>query len=303
MSNFTRRISDFSGFKERMGADPFLHKIDEELLRRGRAFLAFRNDEATIYYNGNQLCNLSGAVGYLPSVYNHYLPLLRSKTLRKELRKENLQEKAWLEACGLGNFSFSSVYDEILDNIKKEESPESVQASRFYRFSPLNQAEDHDIILLDVEAAFSFTGEKTDRIDLVFYHKKNRQLMFVEVKRLSDDRLYPKVDARGSKPAEVLGQLTRYRKRCQDEAHIINAEYNKVIAYYNELSGGNMEPLETTSQPLLGLLLVEFTRSARDQENKKQVQSMLKEAGFKYYAVGDTASVTPATLTAIYNNL
>ena len=62
-----------------------------------------------------------------------------------------------------------------------------------------------------------------------------------------------------------------------------------------------MELIEDNSKPLLGLLIVEFTRSTKDQENKKRVQAMLKDKKFKYYAVGNTSSVTPSTLTAIYN--
>ena len=303
MSNFTRIITDFSALNDRIKTNYFLNKVNEELIRVGRAFLAIRNDEATVYYNGNQLCNLIAANGYLPLVYNHYLPVIRSQTLRKALRKESFSEDEWLRATNLGSASFASVYDEILDNIKKEESPESLQVSRFYRFSPLNLEEEHKIVLLDVEAAFSYTGEKTDRIDLVFYHTTKRRLMFVEVKRLSDDRLRPKVDSNGNKTAEaeVIDQLTRYNNRCKGEAHEINAEYNKVISYYNALAGKNMALIDENSEPLLGLLIVEFTRSAKDQEAKKRVQAMLKDNNFKCYAVGNTSSVTPSTLTAIYN--
>ena len=303
MSNFTRNLTNAPLFTHSLKTQPFLQKVDKDLLRTGLAFLAFRNDEATIYFNGNQLCNLTATNGYLPSIYNHYLPVIRSQTLRKERRKENLLEDAWLKETNLTSTSFSSVYDEILDNIEKEESPESLQASRFYRFSPLNQSEEHEIVLLDVEAAFSETGAKTDRIDLVFYHTIQQQLMFVEVKRLSDDRLYPKEDSHGNQTAEaeVLGQLKRYDDRCKGEAHTINKEYNKVISFYNSLSGRNMKPIEENSVPLLGLLLVEFTRSADDQKHKKQVQDMLKGKNFKWYAIGNTSSVTPATLTAIYN--
>ena len=288
-----------------METHPFLSKVNKELVQSGRAFLAFRNDESTVYYNGNQLCNLSASDGFLPSIYNHYLPLVRSQTLRNALRKENYLETSWLKESNLHDASFSSVFEEILDNIEKEVSPESLQASRFYQFSPLNQALTHEIVLLDVEAAFSFTGEKTDRIDLVFYHTTERSLMFIEAKRLSDARLYPKADAHGqiTKSAEVIDQLDRYRKRLKDEAHEINAQYNYVISYYNALSDRAMPLIAEDSMPVLGLLLVEFTRSAKDRENKKSVQALLKDKNYKCYAVGNTSSVTSATLTAIYDSM
>lgn len=307
MSNFTRKITDFSALKNSLENNSFMQKIDEELIRKGQAFLAFRNNETTVYYNGNQLFNSTEKNSYSPSVYNHYLPLMRSQTLRNECRKETFLEDAWLKETKLNNSSFLSIYDEILDNIEKEESPESLQASRFYQFSPLNENLDHEIVLLDVEAAFAESKQPneqnqtnkqpTDRIDLVFYHTVKRQLMFIEVKRLSDDRLKEKSNA----PAEVIAQLTRYSERCKKETAIISKEYNNVIEYYNKLSKKNMPLINEDSRPLLGLLLVEFTRSTKDKNAKKDVEEILKTNNFKWYAIGNTSNVTSSTLTAIYN--
>lgn len=186
MSNFTRKIDDMKALQKQLTTDGFLQAINRELIQTGRAFLAFRNDEATIYYNGNQLCNLPGSQGYEPMVYNHYLPITRSRTLSKKQKKELYTIGQWRKNIGSKKLSFESVIKEILDNLEKESSPESLQASRFYRFSPLNTKTTPEIVLLDIEAAFSSSDEKTDRIDLVFYHRKDRRLMFVEVKRLSD---------------------------------------------------------------------------------------------------------------------
>ena len=204
------------------------------------------------------------------------------------------------------HITFEDVLHEILDNLKKEKSPESLQASRFYRFSPLNRLEEHEIILLDVEAAFSHSGETTDRIDLVFYHTIERRLMFIEVKRLSDSRLYPKngVQKQGL-PAEVIAQLTRYKKRLDLESRQIREQYNNAINYYNTLSGKCLSPIDPDSPPLLGLLLVEFTCSAKDRSNKKYVQAQITDNGFKMYAIGNTANTTQddRTIAAIYKSL
>lgn len=299
MSNFTRIITDYAAFRQCMDTNQFLQKAKEELIQTGRAFLAFRNDNATIYYNGSQLCSLYASNGYEPSIYDHYLPLVRSQTLRNELKKENYTEDMWRKKCGLREETFTDVFEEILDNIEKEQSPESVQASRFYQFSPLNPLADRDIVLLDVEAAFSFTGVKTDRIDLVFYHTKEKRLMFIEVKRLSDSRLYPNPRRNAQEP-EVVEQLGRYRDRLNKEKQDINEQYNNVVSYYNTLSGENLPAIPGDSVPVLGLLLVEFTLSAKDRENKKSVLSMLKEKKFGSYAVGDTSSVKASTLKAMY---
>lgn len=304
MSNFTRKIGNMDALQNQLTTNGFLYEIYHELIQTGRAFLAFRNDEATIYYNGNQLCSLSGSSGYDPAIYNHYLPITRSRTLASHQKKESYSIEQWRKSIGSGDLSFESVINEILDNLEKESSPESLQASRFYRFSPLNRKANHEIVLLDIEAAFSGTGEKTDRIDLVFYHKVDRRLMFVEVKRLSDSRLYSKSNAKGAVEAEVMGQLKSYKDRLDKKFQQINSQYSNVIDYYNALSGGNIPRIIPDSKPLFGLLLVEFSRSARDQERKRTVQEMIAENHFKMYAIGNTANATKdSTILAIYKAL
>ena len=301
MSNFTRKISNMDALQNQLNTNGFLHEVNHKLIQNGRAFLAFRNDEATIYYNGNQLCSLSGSSGYEPTIYNHYLPITRSRTLASHKKKEPYSIEQWRKSIGSGDLSFESVINEILDNLEKESSPESLQDSRFYRFSPLNRQANHEIVLLDIEAAFSGTGEKTDRIDLVFYHKVDRRLMFVEVKRLSDSRLYIKSGTKGAVEAEVIGQLKSYKDRLDKKFQQINSQYSNVIDYYNALSGGNIPRIIPNSKPLFGLLLVEFSRSARDQERKEAVQEMIAKEDFKMYAIGNTANATKgSTIAAIY---
>ena len=99
--------------------------------------------------------------------------------------------------------------------------------------------------------------------------------MFVEVKRLSDSRLYIKSGTKGAVEAEVIGQLKSYKDRLDKKFQQINSQYSNVVDYYNALSGGNIPRIIPNSKPLFGLLLVEFSRSARDQERKKAVQEMI----------------------------
>lgn len=300
-SNFKRSITDFAAFEDRLQHDDFLQAVYKEYVQRGTAMLTFRDEEATIYYHGNQLCNLKSSpkkeLSFAPTVYNRYLPLLRSQVLSTERKAENCSEQTWLEEAKIAGYSYRSVLPEILDHIMKDRSPESAQVSQFYRFSPLNCSENHEIILLDVEAAFSCSGEKTDRIDAVFYHTVKRRLMFVEVKRLSDSR----VQEKGSAPAEVVEQLNRYRNTIESEKDNIISQYNRVINYYNHLSGKQIPDIADI-EPLLGLLLVEFTRSQKDQTKKKAVISTLEREHFNVYAIGNTAHMTEeSTLAAIYS--
>lgn len=301
MSNFSRKITDFDLLRDVLAKNPFLNQVTRDLILRGEAFLAFRQDQATIYYKGNQLCHLRADKAYIPRIYNHYLPLTRSRTLTGFQRKEPFSLEDWRASTGQANLSFEEVLPEILDHLEKESSPEGFQASNFYHFSPLNSRESHEIILLDIEAAFSESGQKTDRIDLVFYHKVHGHLLFLEMKRLVDPRLYRKTK---DKVPKVIDQLTGYKNRLEAEFQNINRQYNQVIDYYNILAGGNIPPLALDSKPLLGLLLVDFKGNDRDQEAKRRVQKMIEENHFKVYSLGNTVHAsTDSTLKAIYRNL
>ena len=302
-SNFRRNITDFTSFENQLQNNDFLQIVYRDYVQQGTAMLTFRDEEATIYYHGNQLCNLKAApqqsVSFLPTIYNRYLPLLRSQVISTNLKAENYLESTWLEKAKISGYSYSSVLPEILDNINKDSSPESTQVSRFYKFSPLNCTKNSEILLLDVEAAFSCTGEKTDRIDAVFYHTGKRRLMFVEVKRLSDSRVQEKKGAQ----AEVIQQMKGYQDTIRNEKTNIIAQYNCVIDYYNKLSKSKKQiPAIADVEPLLGLLLVEFTSSQKDQEKKKAVISTLKQENFNVYAIGNTNHMTEeSTLAAIYS--
>lgn len=305
MAHFVREITNFFEFEKQLKDNCFLESIHNLLLKNGRALLTFRNDEATIYYNGNQLCNISATNGFQPSIYNQYLPITRShiRDTQRNCAKENYIESQWQDDIKCSHLSFVEVLSEIIDNIEKDSSPESLQASRFYRFSPLNSSENHKIVLLDIEAAFATPRGKTERIDLVFYHTEEQQLFFVEVKRLSDTRIKIKKDADGIviPPKKAIEQLNAYKNRIDTDRANIISQYNNVIRYYNTLlKSTTIKSIPQNSVPKLGLLLVEYT--SHDKEEVKDIKTVINANGHKVYAIGDTARMTEdKTLAAIYN--
>lgn len=283
-SNFSRYIENFADFKNAI-SQGFLSDVKHTLLENGKAFLAFRNEEATIYYHGNQLCNLVEKQKFDPTVYDRYLPLCRSKVLEAKKAK-NLNETEWLNDTEIIGKTFADVLPEICDNIEKDSSPESLQASRFYHFSPLNRSQNSPIVLLDVEAAFADSDEK-NRIDLVFYHIDDRRLVFVEVKRLHDKRWGNKDSLNFAK---VIEQMERYRELLKTKEEIVKTQYNRTIEYYNSLSGRQM-PLISDKKPILGLLLVEHSENEEDIKKIEGIQKALAEVGFGVSNIGNTESV------------
>jgi len=287
-SNFSRHIENFAAFNAAMGQG-LLAKINHDFLETGKAFLAFRREEATIYYHGNQLCNLPAKnrdeAPFTPTVYNLYLPLLRSSLLSSKTKK-NFTEAQWLDNAKISGKTFAEILPEICDNIEKDSSPESTQASIFYHFSPLNRAQNSPLILLDVEAAFTESDEK-NRIDLVFYHINDQRLVFVEVKRLHDTRWGNKncLDT-----AKVIGQMKRYRDLLKANEGTITTQYNKAIEHYNALSGRQMLPIGD-KKPILGLLLVEHSETEADLEKIENIRYALAKEEFGVGNIGNTESI------------
>lgn len=296
VSNFTREIKDFSGFEHSWGNDGFLKRVDANLVKCGKALLTFRNDEASVYYNGNRLCNLAPQ-NFEPKINDLFLPFTRSKRINGQKQVEYMTEAEWKTSVGLAalKYSFDEVFPEILSNITFHQTDESFQVTGLYPYSPMNISNTSSIILLDIEAAFSATGQDTDRIDVVLYHTEERRLIFVEVKGLWDDRLKSK---KGNDPA-IITQMENYQKRINHEKNNIRVQYNRVIDYYNALSGRNI-PYIGEETPLLGLLLVGFKANNKDSQKRKDVKTMLRKANIKYKDIGDTSNVTEKTLLDLY---
>ena len=334
MYNFTREIKDIDKLKNQLQNNKFLKMVNADMLQTGNALLAFRNNEATIYYEGRRFCNLKhkskdendNVRFYCPTICNLYLPVLRSIVGPKVKNKntENVDEEAYINKTN-GACSFSSVLPEILDNMEKERDAEAYQASRFYQFSPLSSTASHNILLLDIEASFSSEkrGENKkdiDRIDLVFYHTEKKRLMFVEVKRLNDERWrrkkqqdeeeqQDKKDNAAVDTEEVIKQMKKYRAWIEDPDNNIKEQYNNVISYYNYIANKKI-PSIGDEKPLLGLLLVEFSRDKYDSDRKKCIYEAFKKEGFGVSSIGDTDSISKndsdkanKSLEKIYSNI
>lgn len=110
MSNFSRNISDFGMLKNQLLSNEFLQRLNVDLIQTGQAFFAFRNEEATVYYKGNQLCNLAASNGYAPTIYNHYLPITRSQTISGSRKKSHIRSNNGREPLGVQTYHLGMWY-------------------------------------------------------------------------------------------------------------------------------------------------------------------------------------------------
>ena len=307
MTSFKREINNLATIKALWdNGGGFLRKVRTSYIERGEAILTFRRDQATLYYNGNQLSNLA-APEYMPTINELFLPLLRSHVLGKRSNGNNdaheyIDETEWKLRSNMetSKIEFSDVLLEICSNISAHKTPESYLVSKLYKYSPLNPGNNSSIVLLDVEAVFAVPGtRKSDRIDLVFYNIDEKQLIFVEAKGLWDGRLFD--NEKKKRPAEIIDQMSRYHRILTDpdERSNIKVQYNNVIEYYNYIGDLSLPTIED-KEPLLGLLVFGYDGSIEDTEKLNQVKQILCGAKIKHYCVGDTQNVTKKTLEAIY---
>lgn len=148
-------------------------------------------------------------------------------------------------SCFIVN-NFYDGYESIKQNISIYAKPEATLTSGFYAKSFFNPSVRGNYYLLDIEAAFEKQegvlfdcedGEDkkrkgTDRIDAVFFDKKQRQIVFCEVKRFDDTRIYEK-----NGTIEVIDQLERYKNQIAKKRSEIISAYNHAMNIYRELFG------------------------------------------------------------------
>ena len=288
----------------------FLNDVYVNQITFGDAILTIRpNDAATAYYKGRQLFTVENMITRSePKIYSRYLPIVRSdvllkiKNTQRILNKQPLGEPTMTEIQWQSRvqtqLGFSHVRPEILDNIKKDSWPEGTQVSYLYHFSPLTVNNVSEIILLDVEAAFSHDGTRlSERIDVVLFNTVKRQLLFLEVKRLSDQRL----ESKGGNDPVIVSQLKQYQSVINSQNSNIIAQYNHVIETYNILSGKQYPYINNEMEIKLGLLVVDYNRG--NLNKLKTLKKDLAQTNIKVLSIGHLKHVTAGTLADWYRKL
>ena len=294
-------------FTRSLNTDVLGKYLDEQIffknilkdVERGEVFFAIRDNQITFYYRGAQLCSIKGNENYTPRINSAYLPIARTFTNEKKY----LDEKEWKEIAGTEK-NFSDIYKEIKLIIDESERPEGAQISSLYKFSPLSNQTDKNIILLDIESAFaesskhSSSGKKeVERFDTVFFDIKEKQLIVIEVKRLKDNRL---------QTDEIHEQMNSYKNLIKTEKDIIVSQFNNSIEYYNSLNKEYFEknnkeiPMIDKSKPiLLGLLITAFNSNS----DKEIIRKLKNERKFPVFQMGNLNSAKSESLNNWIKNI
>lgn len=293
-STFNRDYSDIQieSVKEEIASDGYIRKLYGDMTR-GNVLLTLRpNKKCSFYLKGRNICDLMEGHDYKAVVDSLYLPI--AKSMRNRF-SEGLSEKMWQDLCNLNGHTFAECYEEIEDNAIMKADAEAAQVAGLYQFSPF-ATNDSDIILLDIESKFSYSNSDINdkRIDVVLYHVRNRQLIFIEVKRLADDRLQKK----GELQQEIVHQMDGYKELIDNEQHEIIQEFNKTIRALNGIGGYSIPEIDENKDILLGLLITEYKNT-----DVKVVNSLTKSIAYPVVAIGNVANSKKETIDEWYKKL
>lgn len=179
-----------------------------------------RDGHVTVYYRGGALLRSLRLDGpsLVADVHPKYIPVRSSNrsSVRLMWRDSGFAFAEQIEAMPFGSGSSDALaaYKEQMAKVPRPEA-EIVQQI----------IERSENVIVDQEVAFQEPGERRDKIDLCHYDLGLQKLVFVEVKRVDDTRLF-KPDGR----PEVLDQLAAYSQRLElNRSRVLDA-YRTVVA-------------------------------------------------------------------------
>ena len=124
-------------------------------------------------------------------------------------------------------------------------------------------------------------NKKTDRIDILLYDNKEKQLLFCEAKHFSNSEIWAE---KGNKP-QLITQLKSYDNQIDTKKERILKAYTTAFEEYNQLMGTNLQPPHSICEKC-GLLIFDF-----DNNQKNKIKELLIDdeslAERKYKMIGN----------------
>ena len=202
-------------------------------------FPAIRNSEIGFYYKGGLLFNYNCS-NHQFKTHIKYAAVINNGNKDSYLSETTLKNSSLIT-------DFSVGYDRIKENCKNYSGIEALGVSHLYhKFSYLNTNE--EVVVLDIETVFSDSNNKSDRIDILLFNKKEKKLMFVEAKHYSNPELWA---SSGNCP-KVYNQIERYNRIIKNCKNTILSAYREYIDICNKLFNLNLPyPLDIVNETKL----------------------------------------------------
>lgn len=246
----------------------------------GTVFFAIRGGYVDFYYRGGRLFHFKKEF----STHKKYASVIQSPS-------DYISESDFDRNLRLIR-DFTEGYVQIKENCSLYAGEEAKGISTVYHANSFVK-QDQDIVVLDIEVSFRATEENRtqDRIDLLLFNKKSRQLRFYETKHFSNGQLW---SAAGTRP-KVVSQIRRYETQISREKHQIVNQYRNYVNHVNELFGCDLPAPEAIDEHA-PLLVFGFDRDQLKGRIKKLLLEDKSLDGVRYYFVGKISAVNVANM-------
>jgi len=256
-----------------LGNKLFTEKLCPDI-EKGTVFPAIRAGRIDFYHKGGKL--FSYKKGF--STHKKYASVIKYKG--EYISELDLQQKVEVIA------SFSDGYERIKENCSLYSGDEAEGISRLYHRYPFTN-NGLDVVVLDIEISFKAKskGRTQDRIDILLFNKKTKQLRFYEAKHYSNSELW----AVENRLPKVVSQIRRYEKQIEKEESIIS-QYCNYVRIINSLFGCDIPKPESIDKKVT-LLVFGYDR---DQQRGHMQRLLLEDgslAGIQHYFIGNISAV------------
>ncbi len=259
-----------------LGNKLFTEKLCPDI-EKGTVFPAIRGEYLCFYYKGGNLFSYTNKKGF--STHKKYASAIRSGS--DYISESDLHQKVEVIT------NFFDGYEEIKENCSLYSGVEAEGVSRLYHKYPFTK-NDLDIVVLDIEISFKAKSKERsqDRIDILLFNKKAKQLRFYEAKHYSNSELWA---VEGTSP-KVVSQVQRYQEQIQEEGKDILFQYCNYVRIMNILFDCDIPEPESIDKKVT-LLVFGYDR---DQQKGRMQRLLLEDeslAGIQHYFIGNISAV------------
>lgn len=254
-----------------------------------KIFPAIRENLMDFYYNGGRLFQYDGNdfithIKYASAIINE---------------QDYIKDRNLISAKHIPNFSIG--YNRIKENCSLYSGLESKGASKIYNNYSYSKTSE-DIVVIDIEVSLKsidnnqiekasedledllnseLHDRRQDRIDILLYHKKLKELKFVELKHYSNKELWAKM---GNSP-KVCSQLKRYENQIKVNKSNIMKEYEKYIDSVNKLFNLTL-PIPQNLCDNVTLLVFGYDKDQQKGKLNKLICNNPEFKNFKTFPIG-----------------
>ena len=291
-------------FKRYLKNDELISKLKNEKLfqdkllpdiESGKVFPAIRNDVIDFYYYNSLLFEYDGEFKTHPKFA--FVPEKYGKHYVTDGKK-------------VGNVTdFYNGYENIKERAKLYTSVEAIGVH--YICKNGNLLSNKDYIALDIEVAFEKIKNEPEgtlnyfentekekklkdqnRIDVLLYSIKEKQLLFVEAKHYTNGEIW------SNGTPKVVNQVKRYNEIIKMKNDEILKSYQKYVENLNDLFADKLEkplPLPEKIYPECGLIIFGFDQSQKDNRLTSNKEKLISN-DIRVYTIGNEKSIKSSTL-------